>query len=110
MFGAMLASDRAKSIGICLLYGTTSVCLSILFKTVLSGYHFDGKMLLLSFQLAVAVVFCILAKVCHSIPICSCRFPRRRCWLEWVDPADVSATSAGFQDPRHRLEHVARVS
>jgi solute carrier family 35 protein len=51
-----------RSLGICVLYGGTSIAISFMYKAVLSVYAFDAKFTLLALQMLMGIVFCAFAK------------------------------------------------
>lgn len=52
-----------KSLQICILYGATSMVISLLFKALLSSYHYEnGKFIMLASQLVLTLAFCTAAR------------------------------------------------
>ena len=59
---AAVRAETWRSLRICLLYGATSSAISLIFKSLLSGYGYNGKFLMLAYQLVLSLAFCAAAK------------------------------------------------
>lgn len=51
-----------RALQICIVYGLTSVAISLIYKGVLSGWHYEAKFILLATQLILSLLFCSFAK------------------------------------------------
>ena len=52
----------ARALQICAVYAITSIVISLIYKVLLSVYKFDAKFTMLAYQLALSLLFCLIAK------------------------------------------------
>ena len=60
--GGRLTAASMRSLQICIAYGAASITIGLIYKSVLSGWDFQAKFLLLAAQQAVSLLFCLFAK------------------------------------------------
>lgn len=67
MFSWLPASARL-SLGVSAMYGCSSFSLSLLNKSILSGYEFRGYFLIMSSQMIVSLLFCYISRRWYGNP------------------------------------------
>ena len=66
---AAVRSRLAAQLGVCVLYGGSSVALSMTNKALLSSYGFDGYFTMLAAQLALALTVCVVSRDALGNPL-----------------------------------------